>query len=256
MAAVDEKLRRAFLSTDAALRPFFQSQRPLDRNDLAGIILDAQGPLDAVRSVIDESCKRPAPAKVPKEPSAPAPPIYYATVLEIERQRLARGIAMEQMSELMGTAERSYPKMLYPETLSGRMARWDTVQLAVDTLYPDGFDLRIKAMVCRVLSMSGTRHKIQAEAAHWDGKRTSEIMAERGRKGNAAFQALSPQKRASMARKGGEARWAGVAAGDRSAITRRAALTLSPEQRKANARKAAQIRWAKVRGEQTAGGAS
>lgn len=182
-----------------------------------------------------------------------APPIYLATVLEVERQRLARGIPMEQMSELAGTAERSYAKLLYPDTVSGRRATWDTLQLYVGTLWPDGFELRIKETTCGMLTALGTKQKILAEAAHWDGKRTSEIMAERGRKGNAARQAsLTPQQRSRISRQAAESRW-GKGSEDRrekqAARTRAQQAKRSPAERRAIAQKAAAARWARVRGE-------
>lgn len=74
------------------------------------------------------------------------PPIYRAIMLEIERRRLAVGISMDRMSELMGAAERSYAKMLYPDTPSGRMAQWNTLQSALDVLFCDGYDLRLNTL--------------------------------------------------------------------------------------------------------------
>jgi hypothetical protein len=182
-----------------------------------------------------------------------APPIYLATILEIERLRLSRGISMEQMSELMGTAERSYAKMLYPDTISGRMARHDTLQLAVQTVCPDGFDLRILPSRCGMLSAVGTKQKIKAEAAHWDGKRTSEIMAHRGRKGNAARQAsLTPEQRSALSRMAAESRWGEGSEKQRERQAARARAQASKRtqtERSAIARKAAAARWAKVRGD-------
>jgi hypothetical protein len=182
-----------------------------------------------------------------------APPIYLATILEIERRRLARGIPMEQMSDLMGTAERSYAKLLYPDTASGRQARWETIQLAVSTLFPDGFELRLDAVECEMLCAHGTKQKILAEAAHWNGKTIRETMQRLQVLSRAAYlQRLTEEARAEIARKAAQARWA--KGGDQAKAKQRAATRAqqskrTPQQRRAIARKAAAARWAKVRGE-------
>ena len=141
------------------------------------------------------------------------PPIYRAILLELERRRLAVGISMDRMSELMGTAERSYAKMLYPETSSGRMARWETLQSAIDVLFCDGYELRIKAyrpelgMVSSnpgVLTTEGTKRKIKAEAASWDRRIRREVLTDLGRQGGLARAASLPKlKREEIARLGG-----------------------------------------------------
>lgn len=109
-------------------------------------------------------------------PAKAVTPLYCALVLEIERRRQAAGITMEMMSELMGTAERSYAKMLYPDTPSGRMASWDTMQRAIDVLFCDGFDVEIRRAPGEPLTTAGTRRKIRESAAHYDDKALREHM--------------------------------------------------------------------------------
>src|SRR6266496_1729811 len=41
---------------------------------------------------------------------------YYQLLLEIERRRQALGVSMERLSEMAGLPDRSYSKMLYPES--------------------------------------------------------------------------------------------------------------------------------------------
>ncbi len=95
-------------------------------------------------------------------------PIYNAIILELERQRMAMGLSMERMSELMGAAERSYAKLVYPDTPSGRVARWQTLQAAVAVLFCDGFQLRIDPGKGGMLTPAGTKRLIMQEAAHFN----------------------------------------------------------------------------------------
>jgi hypothetical protein len=137
-------------------------------------------------------------------------PIYLAIIVEVERRRMQVGISMERMSELMGTAERSYAKMLYPDTPSGRCATWPTLQAAIDVLFCDGFDLRLSAGRSRApRTTEGTKRLIRAEAAHWSAPAMRQRMADMGRKGGAARAAsLSAQQRREMGLRGAAARWA------------------------------------------------
>jgi hypothetical protein len=68
---------------------------------------------------------------------------YYQLLLEIERRRQALGVSMDRLSEMAGLPDRSYSKMLYPETKTGRLARWSTIQIVCHALWPDGFDITI-----------------------------------------------------------------------------------------------------------------
>lgn len=147
----------------------------------------------------------------------PVPPIYRAILLEVERRRLAVGISMDRMSELMGAAERSYAKMLYPETPSGRMAQWGTLQSALDVLFCDGYDLRIDiARLVRttvgipapgVRTTEGTKRKIKAEAATWDRRIRRELMKELSLMAAQARKLIPEWKRSQLARQAARARW-------------------------------------------------
>ena len=134
-------------------------------------------------------------------------PIYSAIVVELERKRQAMGISQDEMSELMGSAERSYSKMIHADTPSGRQATWPTVQKAIDVLFCDGFDLVLRRGG-EPLTSQGTRRKILASAAHFDRKTQREIMAERGRKGGLArAEKLTPEQRVESAKRASAARW-------------------------------------------------
>ena len=145
------------------------------------------------------------------------PPVYRAIILEVERRRLAVGISMDRVSELMGAAERSYAKMLYPETSSGRMARWETLQSALDVLFCDGYELRLNAhraipitvsiQPSNVLTTEGTKRKIKAEAATWDRRIRRDLMKELSVKATEARKLIPAWKRRQIARKAARARW-------------------------------------------------
>lgn len=135
-------------------------------------------------------------------------PIYHAIIVELERKRHAMGISMDEMSELMGTAERAYAKMLYPETSSGRVAQWPTLQKAIDVLFCEGFDLILKRNADEPLTSQGTRRKIINSAAHFHRRTEREVMAERGRKGGQArAEKMTREQRSESARKAVTARW-------------------------------------------------
>jgi hypothetical protein len=123
---------------------------------------------------------------------------------------------MERMSDLMGTAERSYAKMLYPETSSGRMAQWGTLQSALDVLYCDGCIVRIQPMrgtgkheALGVRTTEGTRRLIKAEAIRWDARMRREVLAGLSSMGGHARAAsMTPGQRSRIASKAAKARWA------------------------------------------------
>lgn len=96
--------------------------------------------------------------------------VYLAFMLQgIEPWRKRRYPSMENFSEFSGLADRSYQKLLHPDTPSGRQAQWQTLQSIVDVVFPDGFDIEIKPK-------SGPRlAEMQAEYARRYSKRIPNI---------------------------------------------------------------------------------
>lgn len=92
---------------------------------------------------------------------------YIQIMTAIDARRIESGLSMEQMSELMGTAERSYAKMLSPDTPSGRLVGWDTIELAISVLWPEGSEIVIKPANGMPAATAGTRRKIKGEQAAW-----------------------------------------------------------------------------------------
>lgn len=131
-------------------------------------------------------------------------PFYRALMLELECRRQATGISMEQMNELMGNAERSYAKMLHPETPSGRLARWPTIQKAIDVLFMDGFRLRIERSNDGPLTTAGTRERIHNSARFYDRRLFREHMSEIA---SVRARIIPPEKLSAIGRKAAKARW-------------------------------------------------
>lgn len=142
-----------------------------------------------------------------------AVPIYRAIVLELERRRLADGISMEKMSELMGTAERSYAKLVHSDDPSGRVATWGTLQMAVDVLFCDGVDLRIERAKPgspkagnAVTTTAGTKRKIKNEVAYWNRPLRRQELMRLGALGGEARGKLPKERLSEIGRLGGLAR--------------------------------------------------
>jgi hypothetical protein len=134
--------------------------------------------------------------------------IYRSIVVELERQRHARGYSMDVMSELMGVAERSYAKMVHPDTASGRQASWDKLQKAVDVLFCEGFEVVIRKGGVAVEMGPGTKRLIRHSAAHFDSRTQRELMREIGLKGasnggNMRARKLGVRRRKEIAKKAG-----------------------------------------------------
>jgi hypothetical protein len=137
-----------------------------------------------------------------------APAIYLAIVLELERRRHACGISMDEMSELMGSAERSYAKLVHPTTASGRFATWPKLQQAIDVLWCTGFRLTIDTTNDGMLTTVGTRRKILHSSATYNRRTRRELMRDLSLKAAAARREKIPsERRSEIAARAAQARW-------------------------------------------------
>lgn len=137
--------------------------------------------------------------------------IYRAIVIELERKRQAMGMSMERASEIFG-AERSWSKMVYPDTASGRQASWEKLQRAVDTMFPDGFEVIVRAGETKVSTTAGTKRLIRSAAAHYDRRTQRELMRDLAlsvsREKHLAKHLKIPKwKRRAIARRAARERW-------------------------------------------------
>jgi hypothetical protein len=141
-------------------------------------------------------------------------PVYRSFWLEIERRRQQLAISQDRLSEIAGIADRSFSKYLLPETPTGRAARWETMQIVMDALYPSGFDIVVRPRNGPELDVLSYKFKIRAAAAQHDRRLRREFMAELGAKGGRArAQKLSPEHRREIARRAGQASAASRARG-------------------------------------------
>jgi hypothetical protein len=133
-------------------------------------------------------------------------PVYMAFMLELERQRLVRGLSMAELTDHAGIADGLYGKSLYASSPSGRQSNWRTLQDLVDALFPAGFDLIVKPKTGLRLDPSQLRCKIKSAAALTDRKTQREWMRELGRLGGVArrekFKNLTPEERKAIAERG------------------------------------------------------
>jgi hypothetical protein len=144
-----------------------------------------------------------------------ATPIYRAIMLECERQRIALGYPMEKFSEFAGLPERYYSKALHVDEKSGRQAQWGTLQIIIDALFDNGFDLTITPKAGAVMTAQSLKAKLLRLQATANPKSQRTLMSELGARGG---------------RKSGEAR------------RRKAQLRT---RRREAAKAAARIRWKK-----------
>lgn len=148
----------------------------------------------------------------------PVAPLYRAIMLEIERRRLQTGIPMDDLCRGAGVAERGYAKSLYPETSSGRLSRWSALQLLIDFLFIDGFDLEIRPKRGPQLTAVCSKLKIKAAAANFQRPSLRQRMRELAALAAEARRKIPPAKRRDIARR------AGIASGQ-ARIRRRAAAS-------------------------------
>ena len=132
-------------------------------------------------------------------------PFYRSIMLEFERQRLARGLSMQEVCDRSGLADYYFSKALYASTPSGRQAKWETLQDLLDALFPEGADVVIRPKVGMRLSAADLRCKIKSAAALTNSRSQRELMRELGKKGGEArrekYKAMPRAERLRIAKK-------------------------------------------------------
>jgi hypothetical protein len=136
--------------------------------------------------------------------------VYREFMAALEGRRVELGLSMATVNDMAGLQDGFFAKMLYPDTPSGRQARWETVQLAVEALFGKGFTVHIvadedenrritSAPVIDVCASANAR-KIR----HW---RHSRHFAELGRLGGLSRAKLGKAKLSAIASKAQKKRW-------------------------------------------------
>jgi hypothetical protein len=156
----------------------------------------------------------------------PSAPIYRAVMQLIEAQRLGCGLSMAEVERMSGLQDGFYSKMIYPDTPSGRQARWDTVQLAIQALFGKDFAIHIVAGSAENRPMR-TALRMSPEATGHADKirrwRDRKHFAELGRLGGASRAKLPKWKQSAIGRKAAKARWRRVRAAKRQGDAHKAA---------------------------------
>jgi hypothetical protein len=133
-------------------------------------------------------------------------PFYRAVMLDIERRRIELGITMLDMDELAGTQSGYYGKCQAVDSHSGRQARWETIDLFVQVLFPRGVDVRLAPGREGELSAASYRDKIVFAAAASGRKNVRSLMLDLAKKGgHKRADILTPDRRRAIARKAGKA---------------------------------------------------
>jgi hypothetical protein len=106
-------------------------------------ILGTVGILGILGHAITEMVTR--MSKQPTRPRFnPVTPAYLSLVRALDRRRDALGLTHEQLCASSGIGARHWAKYLNPDSISGRVACWATLQKVIDVLYPHGFDVASK----------------------------------------------------------------------------------------------------------------
>jgi hypothetical protein len=132
--------------------------------------------------------------------------IYRALMLEIERRRLQLGWTMEEVCAVAGVQDRYYPKMLYVDEPSGRQARWETIEILMLTLFPDGYDMKLEAREGGMLTAMRMRHHIKHSGPPGTPSRRQE-MAALSRMATDARRQIPAERRTELARHAAQSRW-------------------------------------------------
>lgn len=135
--------------------------------------------------------------------------IYRSLMQALEGRRVELGLSMATATDMAGLPDGYFAKMIYPDTPSGRQARWEQVEVAMVALFGPNFRVDIVAdedANRRLLSAprvddaaSGNARKIR----HWRHRKHFE---ELGRLGGQARAKLPMRKLKAIARKAAKTR--------------------------------------------------
>lgn len=161
--------------------------------------------------------------------------LYLALTQALDRRIRAIGWTMERVDQVSGNADGYCAKALHPLAPSGRQAKWETFQNILDSVYPDGLQVTLKANpVTSAKHASRLSKKTLADrGGHSSRKMDIAELARQGGLASVAARQLkhTPEQRARIARKAARAR----------------ARSLTPQERSEIARDAARARWDAVK---------
>lgn len=147
-------------------------------------------------------------------------PIALSLMRSVEDERQALGLPSWQLEDRAGLQDGHYQKLLHCDKPSGRTPSWQSLQLLVEAIFPDGFDIQIRrkpganllASTHSSLAASSHSEKIRHGIALRDPRTRREIMralSEKGasKGGQARARNLTKRQLREIGKKGAAARW-------------------------------------------------
>lgn len=169
----------------------------------------------------------------------PCTAIYRALMEVFERRRLELGLPMNTnefchlsggrrrvgLNELTGAADGYYAKMIYPDTPSGRQARWETVDEFATALFGSGYSIQIvpgelTRLVSTAIATFPDASSNARNVRHWRHRRHFQDLS---RKAAEARAKIPKKKWSAICRKGAKKRWKRVRAARRQGDAHKAA---------------------------------
>lgn len=137
--------------------------------------------------------------------------VYRALMQVLEGRRVELGLSMATVNDMAGLQDGYFSKMIYPDTPSGRQARWEQVELAFEALFGRGYDIRIipgdepnrvlESALCSKMNPSANAVNIR----HWRHKKHFQVLGSSG--GKAFFADKSPEQRSAIMRRRAKKQW-------------------------------------------------
>jgi hypothetical protein len=133
--------------------------------------------------------------------------LYRAIILECERRRMALGLPMEKFCEYAGLPDRYYGKAVCVDTPSGRQPQWPTLQIIIDALFPNGFDVEIRPKPGTVIDAGNLKARLLQLQANHNPLAQRDLMRELSGKAAEGRKRIPARKRSAIARRAAKARW-------------------------------------------------
>lgn len=157
--------------------------------------------------------------------------VYRSLMLACEARRLELGHSMATVNDMAGLQDGYYPKMIYPDTPSGRQAQWATVDLAFEALFGKGYTITIQPGEMRMLSAPSIDKGASINALknrHWRHTKHFRDLGKKG--GQARLAKLSPKQHSALAKRMARKRWSKARSAKRQGAAHAAANAASAVQ--------------------------
>jgi len=144
----------------------------------------------------------------------PSTAIYRALMIAVEARRLELELSMATVNDLAGLQDGFFSRMIYPDTPSGRQARWETVDLAMEALFGRGYTITIQPGEMRMPSMPRIDKGASSNALqvrHWRHRKHFQTLGQLG--AMALHAKRTPEQRSKAARRAAKKRWRAVRQG-------------------------------------------